>query len=257
MMFHQALAFLKDRARQHRADLRILARSDHGNDWRCSRLHPRQHRTLLHTGGARFNNASDGAGSANDERETLTTTASNFFKAQYKRPEAPNVQAGRPNIHRRTAFHVDDVGQYRGADGVHAAFRSLGITSIPVSVQIDDHDVGQYAPARRACARQHRFDVLEQQDDRSQDCGQEGSSISSRTAATKDGDVYVSIVPFAKDVNVGTGNTGCGVARLGPDWNNNEIFRAANYLQHQEKAYQDNGKTWTGATHDQVDRLRH
>ncbi len=63
--------------------------------------------------------------------------------------------------------------------------------------------LGQHAPARRAGARQHRLDVDDGQDDRAQDRDQESARPAQDRGDQQNGDVYVSIIPFVKDVNVG------------------------------------------------------
>jgi hypothetical protein len=69
-----------------------------------------------------------------------------------------------------------------------------------------------------------------------------------KTAATKDGDVYVSIIPFAKDVNVGPDNKDA-------DWLKWDDWEKANG-KCSKKDYKnyatctENGKTWTASSRD-------
>lgn len=68
-----------------------------------------------------------------------------------------------------------------------------------------------------------------------------------KTAATKDGDVYVSIVPFAKDVNAGTGNYAESWLDWS-DWNDaNGTCSKSSYSRKSSCTY--NGGTWTPAAH--------
>ena len=79
-----------------------------------------------------------------------------------------------------------------------------GLSSINIG-SIVDGQMGQQPPARRARARQHRLDGERRQDRCAQDRDQEPAD-QLKNAATNNGDVYVSIIPFSKDVNVGTSN---------------------------------------------------
>ena len=80
----------------------------------------------------------------------------------------------------------------------------MGFSTMKVARQLPGQ-VGQHPAARRAGARQHRLDGR-----RRQDAGAQHRTKSLltqlKTAAVNNGDVYVSIVPFVKDVNVGASN---------------------------------------------------
>src|SRR5262249_19244376 len=78
-----------------------------------------------------------------------------------------------------------------------------------------------------------------------------------KAAASKDGDVYVSIIPFAKDVNIGTGS----VSATWLDWTDwEETHGSCNHWQYNNKTdclsknngtwTPDNHNTWTGCVTD-------
>ena len=68
-----------------------------------------------------------------------------------------------------------------------------------------------------------------------------------KTAATNDGDVYVSIIPFAKDVNVGKENKDADWLKWGEVWDNSKSSCSkSNYTT--KKSCQDNNGKWTVAT---------
>jgi hypothetical protein len=68
-----------------------------------------------------------------------------------------------------------------------------------------------------------------------------------RAAATSDGDVMVSIIPFAKDVNAGTGN----VTAEWLDWNDWEQVNGScsSWSYNSKWSCQNAGRTWTPANH--------
>ena len=78
-------------------------------------------------------------------------------------------------------------------------------TKLEVNSFVDDQ-MGQPAPARRARTRHHRIDGQRQQDRRTEDRDQE-SARPAQGCRRNPTDVYVSIVPFSKDVNVGWTNS--------------------------------------------------
>ena len=86
-----------------------------------------------------------------------------------------------------------------------ASWASSAIDNITVDALVH-RQMGHLAAARRAGARQHRLDGRRRQDDRAEDRDQESADpVPERRR--HNGDVYVSIIPFIKDVNVGAATT--------------------------------------------------
>ncbi len=143
-----------------------------------------------------------------------------------------------------------DEGRYQRHDTVHEPARPRH--QVHPDQRTIDHDMGQYAPACRACARQYRVDGLQQQDDGAEN-RRKGLIDQLKTAATKDGDVYVSIVPFAKDVNVGNGNKDAAWLKWGSNWDDTKYFCSKSKYASKKnaKTTKEHGKPPPGS----VDRL--
>ena len=109
-----------------------------------------------------------------------------------------------------------------------------------------DLDLGQHPAACRARARQHRLDGKRRQDGRAQD-GHPKSADPTQDRRAPPDDVYVSIVPFGKDVNVGP-------QQLRSDWIAGTLGSGQRHLQqdqihHQEPTVTRTAKIWTPANH--------
>ena len=124
----------------------------------------------------------------------ISTKATTYFQALFNRPEANNLAiVATYTTDRRVAAHVTASAQR----ATTTFMKVMGISQLNVGTSLDD-EMGQLAAARRAGARQHRIDGATTA--RSARCKTATNNLLNqlKAAATNNGDVYVSIVPFSE-----------------------------------------------------------
>ena len=137
---------------------------------------------------------------ATDTTAQLQTNASNYFKALFTRNDAINVQvAAIYSQSSATSMVVNATAEVPtallGVIGIHKIDLNLSSTSkwgetrLRVALVLDN--TGSMADSNKMTALKAATTSLLAQ---------------LKTAVTTNGDVYVSIVPFVKDVNIGAGN---------------------------------------------------
>ena len=130
----------------------------------------------------------------------LQTKASNYFNALFTRPEATNVTVNATytttggsqvlvSASARVPTSIMGIVGYNYIDLTTSATARWGVTRLRVALALDV--TGSMASAGKLDALKSATKALLTQ---------------LKNAATVDGDVYVSIVPFVKDVNVGASN---------------------------------------------------
>ena len=143
------------------------------------------------------------------DKPALQTIATNYFQAVFNRPEAQNLAV-------TTDYTTTNGSQLvvTGSATVKTVFMGImgfqelavaasgtatwGMTRLRVALVLDN--TGSMASSGKMTALKTATKNLLTQ---------------LKSAASKDGDVYVSIIPFAKDVNAGPGNYDNAVDRLG------------------------------------------
>jgi Flp pilus assembly protein TadG len=137
---------------------------------------------------------------ATDTEDVLKTNATNYFKALFTRTEAQGIDVqvtynttGGSNIQIQATASLDaEFVRVLGFDTFHLKATSVarwGINRLRVALVLDN--TGSMASSGKMAALQTATKNLIDQ---------------LHGAATTDGDVYVSIIPFAKDVNLGKSN---------------------------------------------------
>lgn len=130
----------------------------------------------------------------------MTAPAQNYFAAIFKRPEATNV--------RITASYSATTGSQiviNGSADMDTEFiRILGYKTISVTAA----STAKWGSARLrvalvldttgSMASNHKIDALK--------TATKNLLTQLQSAASVDGDVYVSIIPFSKDINLGSNN---------------------------------------------------
>lgn len=173
--------------------------------------------------------------------EDLTTKASSYFNAIFKHPEAESIAvtanyaySGNHKIDMASSANVPTTFmKVLGIDTItiaSTATSSWGGTRVRVALALDT--TGSMAQAGKMAALKPAAKKLIQ--------------ILKDTAKVP-GDVYVSIVPFSKDVNVGPGN-------YNQDWIKWNAWDAANGTcskswYSSQSSCQNNGGTWTPKAH--------
>jgi len=176
----------------------------------------------------------------------LKTAASNFFNAQFHRSDAKNVQLD-------TKYNTTNGSQLvmSASANVPARFMvipGLNINSIPVSAESTTTwgntrlRVSLVLDNTGSMASSGKMDALK--------AAAKGLLDQLKTAASNDGDVYVSVIPFAKDVNVGSGNKDAAWLTWGDDWDKTK-YSCSKSRYTDKRSCQNNGGTWTAANHDQ------
>jgi uncharacterized protein YegL len=171
----------------------------------------------------------------------LQTTATNTFNALFTRPDVKNVTV--------TASYSSTNGSQIVLDGsatINTNFLGvLGIDEINISASTTSvwgntrlrvalvlDNTGSMASANKMTALKTASQNLLTQ---------------LKTVAMTPDDVYVSIIPFNKDVNVGTGN-------VGASWLRWDLWEAVNgtcssWSYHSQSSCVSHGKVWTPANH--------
>jgi Flp pilus assembly protein TadG len=177
----------------------------------------------------------------NETAESLQTQASNYFHALYNKTDATNITV--------TAVYSSDGGSkvtLTATGDVNTTFlKVLGYDELTITAE----SVASWGNSRVRVAL-----VL----DNTGSMAQDGKMTALKTAsqnlltqlknsALNDGDVYVSIVPFSKDVNVGSSN-------YDQSWINWSLWDAANgscsnSSYHSQSSCVSHGKTWIPNSH--------
>ena len=177
---------------------------------------------------------------------TLAQKASDDFKAMFNRPEAYNV-AGHARSSASRPQGNFALKMTASANGQHRVLQAAGRRP-PCRLSASHRGaVGHQEAQPRARARQHRLDGVERQDDQPQDGGAQPAHHPEERRQDADGDVKVSIVPFATDVNAGTSN----VNATWIDWTDWDAANGAcsNTSYTTQSTCQSHSKTWTPAAH--------
>jgi Flp pilus assembly protein TadG len=175
--------------------------------------------------------------------EALTTAASGFFKAQYSRAETAAVQLTTKYTNTNGSQIVMTASasvptEFMGIPG-------LGIKSIPVKAE--STTTWGNTRLRVALALDNTGSMAQNGKMTALKTAAKGLIDQLKTAATNDGDVYVSIVPFAKDVNVGAANKDAAWLDWA-DWENNNGACSNTYYKTKSTCVAA-GKSWTVANH--------
>jgi Flp pilus assembly protein TadG len=178
----------------------------------------------------------------NESSSDLQTQATNFFNAQFSRPGVSNVvvsvnyssSGGSQIVLSGSAIYQTNFISLLGIDQIDiaaAATSTWGNTRLRVALVLDN--TGSMASSNKMTALQTASQNL---------------LTSLKAAATTPDDVYVSIIPFNKDVNVDP-------ASVSASWLRWDLWEAANGKCSSSK-YTDqstclsHSKVWTAANHD-------
>ena len=177
----------------------------------------------------------------------LQANATTYFNANFNRPEAQNVQVTATYTQAATGFTL----KVDATAAVNTVFLGvLGYSQIPLSTT-GTVSLEQLETARGARARQYRIDVIVGQDDGAEDRHEEPADPVADRRQTNNGDVYVSIIPFAKDVNVGPSNynqSWINWSGSSDTWDeNNGTCSSTSYTN--KSSCVSHGKTWTPKNH--------
>jgi Flp pilus assembly protein TadG len=175
--------------------------------------------------------------------EQFTTDATAYFNGVFKQPSAQNVQV--TANYQSTPNPTIVVTASAAVKTMFLNIPGVGISQIPVAAS---------ATTSWSNARMRVALAL----DNTGSMAQSGKMAALKTAthnllnqlqaaAQQDGDVYISIVPFSKDVNVGASN-------YNQNWINWQSWNAANGTcsnnsYSTQSSCTSHGKTWTPATH--------
>ena len=171
----------------------------------------------------------------------LQTSATNYFKALFNRPEVTGLTVT-PTYTATGGSHIT----LKATGSLKADFMGLfGITSM---------NVGAFSQVDWGNTRLRVSLVLDNTGSMA-DHGKIGALITAtnnlltqlKTAAVNNGDVYVSIVPFVKDVNVGKSN----YQATWIDWTDWDQANGScsNWMYNTKSACQGANKTWTADNH--------
>ena len=172
----------------------------------------------------------------------LQTSATNYFKALFNRSEVTGLTVT-PTYTATGGSHIT----LKATGSLKADFMGLfGITNM---------SVGAFSQVDWGNTRLRVSLVLDNTGSM-QDDGKIGALITAtknlltqlKTAAVTNGDVYVSIVPFVKDVNVGSSNYQANWIDWS-DWDQNNGNCSRSQYNGDKSGCQSAGKTWTGANH--------
>jgi Flp pilus assembly protein TadG len=185
----------------------------------------------------------------------IQTKANDYFKALFNRPEATGLTV--------TATYTDNSGSgsqvvIKATSNVKANFMGLmGITQM--SVGVDSQVKWGNSKLRVALALDTTGSMADDGKMAALKTAVKSLLAQLKNAASKDGDVYVSIVPFSKDVNVGKSNynqswvdftewdTNNGSCNKGSNINNKDSCLLQNG---NPKWTSDNHNTWNGCVTD-------
>src|SRR5262245_61025055 len=177
----------------------------------------------------------------------LQTSASSYFLANFNKAEAQNVQVTASYSQGQNGFTV----AVNGTANVAASFMGLfGFAQIPLSTST----TANWNNAKLRIAL-----VLDNTASMSEKDSTGTSKLSAlktashhlltqlKNAAVNDGDIYVSSIPFNKDVNVGASNYSASWI----DWTDwDEVNGTCSYTSYSTKSScQSHGKTWTAKNH--------
>ena len=172
----------------------------------------------------------------------LQTDATSYFKALFTRPEATNIVI--------TPTYTSSGGSQVVVNGsVKVPTKFLGI------IGYNDIVVNGSATAKWGNTRLRVALVLDNTGSMASD-GKIGALITAtnslltqmKNAAATNGDVYVSIVPFVQDINVGASNYTASWIDW-TDWNNNNGRCSSSWAGNTKSTCQANGKSWTTDNH--------
>ena len=172
----------------------------------------------------------------------LQSNATSFFAANFNRPEAPNAQV--------TATYSQGANGYAvkvdGTASVATVFMSmLGISQIPLTTTTSVNwnnaklRVALVLDVTGSMASDGKITALK--------TASHNLLTQLQNAAQANGDVYVSIVPFSKDVNLGASYYN----QTWIDWTDWEEVNGtcSNTSYHNKTSCQSHFKTWTPANH--------
>jgi Flp pilus assembly protein TadG len=172
----------------------------------------------------------------------LQTSATNYFKALFNRSEVTGLTVT-PTYTTVGGSHIT----VKASGSLNADFMALfGISTM---------NVGAFSQVDWGNTRLRVALVLDNTGSMADD-GKMPALITAtknlltqlKTAAVNNGDVYVSIVPFVKDVNVGPSNYQATWIDWS-DWDQNNGTCSKSTYNGDKASCQSAGKTWTGANH--------
>jgi len=179
---------------------------------------------------------------ANWSASQLQANATSYFTANFNRPEAQNIQVIATYSQGQSGFSV----KVDGNANVATTFMSiLGVSQIPLTTTTSvnwnnsklrvalvlDNTGSMASDGKMTALKTAAHNLLTQL----------------QNASQSNGDVYVSIIPFSKDVNAGAGNYN----EAWIDWTDWEETHGtcSNSTYHNRTSCQSHNKTWTPANH--------
>ncbi len=171
----------------------------------------------------------------------LQTSATNTFNALFTRPEAKNVtvtatyssaNGSKVTLNGSASIATNFLGMlgFSQIDITAKSVSTWGNTRLRVALVLDN--TGSMSSSNKMSALKTASQNLLTQ---------------LKSAAVNDGDVYISIVPFSKDVNVGAGNHGESWLRW--DLWEAENGTCSNSSYHTQSSCTSHNKVWTPASH--------
>ena len=212
-------------------------RADRG----LGRLQPRRRGPDRDAGGGRFDLAGHGQGAASASAAQLQTNAQTYFNAVFTRTDA-----AAPTVSVNYSTNGSSQVVVTASSSVNTMFMGImGFRQLPV-----------FATSTSTWGNKRLRVALVLDNTGSMSSGSPTSKISAlktathnllgqlRSAAVVDGDVYVSIIPFSKDVNVGPSNYNQDWI----DWSEwDQDNGSCNLGYHHYGSCTSNGGTWTPA----------
>jgi Flp pilus assembly protein TadG len=179
---------------------------------------------------------------ANWSAAQLQSNATSFFSANFNRPEAQNPHVTATYSQGQTGFAI----KLDGSASVGTTFMSmLGISQIPLTTTTSVNwnnsklRVALVLDVTGSMASSGKITALK--------TASHNLLTQLQNAAQANGDVYVSIVPFSKDVNIGSSYYN----QPWIDWTDWDEVNGtcSNTTYHSQTSCQSHGKTWTHANH--------
>ena len=178
---------------------------------------------------------------ASQTTASLQTKANDYFKALFTRPEATNLQVA-------ATYTTTDGSQVvvTATSNVKANFMGLmGVSTMKVGV--DSQVRWGNTKLRVALVLDTTGSMAEDGKMTALKSATKSLLDQLKAAATNNGDVYVSIIPFSKDVNVGKSNYNATWIDW-DDWEETNGYCSKTWYNNKSDC-QNNGKSWTPDNH--------
>jgi Flp pilus assembly protein TadG len=172
----------------------------------------------------------------------LQTAATSFFIANFSRPEAQNAQVTATYTQGQTGFTI----KIDGTATVATTFMGmLGVSQIPLATTTSVN--WNNAKLRVALVLDNTGSMSSAGKITALKTASHNLLTQLQNAAVNNGDVYVSIIPFSKDVNAGPSN----YSQSWIDWTDWDEVNGtcSNNTYHTKTNCQSHGKTWTPKNH--------